>query len=210
MSRSFAFLVAFLSLSTSRQDFFVSGFLVASGVKASAPTGSSKPCNNAFEMPRTESIICRRRRTHSNTMERTRRTHLFSETTKIPWFCDEVSTAPATPTSKETERSSRSKPTTSTPKSQTPKKLNAARFAVTQGPDPATKPEYENIHGPLGKTVDNVFLYVFRTRLAEHVGIDSKLPKTDFAGLMELTAAMNARYSDRKEIQKIAQRTLRE
>ena len=73
-----------------------------------------------------------------------------------------------------------------------------------------TKPDYENIHGPLGKTLDSIFLYVFRTRLAQYVGVDSKLPKTDFKGLMELSAAMNARYSDRNEIQKIAQQTLRE
>lgn len=72
-----------------------------------------------------------------------------------------------------------------------------------------TKPDYENIHGPLGKTLDSIFLYVFRTRLAQYVGVDSKLPKTDFKGLMELSAAMNARYSDRNEIQKIAQQTLR-
>jgi len=58
--------------------------------------------------------------------------------------------------------------------------------------------------------LDSLFLYVFRSKLAEHVGVDSKLPKTDFAGLMELTAAMNARYSDRAQIQNIAQRTLRE
>ena len=80
---------------------------------------------------------------------------------------------------------------------------------VTEGPDLATKPDYENIHGPLGKTLDNVFLYVFRSQLAHHVGVDSKLPKTDYAGLMELSAAMNARYSDRKQIQDIAQKTLR-
>jgi hypothetical protein len=90
------------------------------------------------------------------------------------------------------------------------KRFNASNFATTEGPDKTTKPDYENIHGPLGKTLDSVFLYVFRSRLAEHVGVDSKIPKTDFAGLMELTAAMNARYSDRTQIQNIAQRTLRE
>ncbi len=139
-------------------------------------------------------------------------THLFSETTKIPWFCDEVPTAQATQTSKGTQLSSKSTvaPSTTESTASTTKKFNAARFAVTEGPDPATKPDYENIHGPLGKTLDTLFLYVFRTQLAHHVGVDSKLPKTDFQGLMELTVAMNARYSDRKEIQKIAQRTLRE
>lgn len=135
---------------------------------------------------------------------------MYSKTTEIPWFCEEVSA------SKKTTRNSQST-LDSSPKSslaanstrQTPKKINAAKFAVTEGPDPSTKPDYENIHGPLGKTLDKLFLYVFRTKLAEHVGVDSKLPKTDFNGLMELTAAMNARYSDRTEIQTIAQRTLR-
>jgi hypothetical protein len=54
-----------------------------------------------------------------------------------------------------------------------------------------------------------MFLYVFRTKLAEYVGVDSKLPKTDFNGLIELSAALNSRYSDRMQIQKIAQQTLR-
>ena len=43
-----------------------------------------------------------------------------------------------------------------------------------------------------------------------YVGVDSSLPKTDYDGLIELTAALNARYSDREEIQTIAQKTLRE
>lgn len=80
---------------------------------------------------------------------------------------------------------------------------------TTQGPDLETKPDYDNIHGPLGKTLDDLFLYVFRTKLAEHVGVDSKLPKNDYAGLIELSAALNSRYSDRGQVQAIAQKTLR-
>jgi len=90
-----------------------------------------------------------------------------------------------------------------------PKNCNAAKFAITEGPDGATKPDYQNIHGPLGKTLDDLFLYVFRSQLAKHVGVDSKLPKTDYDGLVELAAALNARYSDREQIQNIAQQTLR-
>jgi len=41
--------------------------------------------------------------------------------------------------------------------------------------------------------------------MAEKVGFDSDIRKDDFAGLMALAAAMNARYSDRREVQKIAQ-----
>ncbi|VEU36959.1 unnamed protein product [Pseudo-nitzschia multistriata] len=92
-----------------------------------------------------------------------------------------------------------------TPKASSP----PASAMFTRGPDPATKPDYANIHGPLGKAVDDVFLWIFRTRLAEFVGVDSSLPKTDYDGLIELTAALNARYSDREEIQTIAQKTLR-
>jgi hypothetical protein len=45
--------------------------------------------------------------------------------------------------------------------------------------------------------------------MAEKFGMDSKLPHDDFQGLMELTAAMNARYSDRTEVQRMAQDVLR-
>jgi hypothetical protein len=48
---------------------------------------------------------------------------------------------------------------------------------TVQGPDPATRPDYENIHGPYGKTLDKIFLTVFRTNMAEKVGVDSSLPK---------------------------------
>ena len=51
------------------------------------------------------------------------------------------------------------------------------RQRVVAGPPKDTRPDYENIHGPLGKFADRVFMTVFRTKLAEHVGIDSSLPK---------------------------------
>jgi hypothetical protein len=53
------------------------------------------------------------------------------------------------------------------------------KFQVVAGPDVSTKPKYEDIHGPLGKFMDRLFLTVFRAKLAEHVGIDSKLPKVN-------------------------------
>ena len=76
------------------------------------------------------------------------------------------------------------------------------------GPPIETKPDYENIHGPLGKTVDDIFLSVFRSKLAERVGVDSKLPKDSYEGLMELTGALNSRYSDRRDVQQISKDTL--
>ena len=87
--------------------------------------------------------------------------------------------------------------------------LVSAMYQTVKGPDMETKPDYENIHGPLGKAIDRIFLMVFRARMAEHVGVDSSLPKDDYQGLMELTNALNARYSDRKEVQKTAQNVLR-
>ena len=87
------------------------------------------------------------------------------------------------------------------------KKSNLISFVP--GPPIETKPDYDNIHGPLGKTLDKVFLKLFRSKLAENIGIDSKLPKDDYQGIMELTTALNSRYSDRKQVSKIAQNTLR-
>ena len=86
-----------------------------------------------------------------------------------------------------------------------------AKFLATTvtGPDRTTKPDYHNIHGPLGKGVDDLFLAVFRHQLAYYVGVDSSRQNTDYAGLIELSSALNARYSNRTHIQTIAQQTLR-
>lgn len=78
------------------------------------------------------------------------------------------------------------------------------------GPDPETKPDYSNIYGPLGKGMDDLFLGFFRSRLANNIGVDSSLDYKDFQGLMELAAALNARYQDRSEVQKIAKKTLQD
>lgn len=81
---------------------------------------------------------------------------------------------------------------------------------VIDGPPLETKPDYDKIHGPLGPFVDNqVFLRVFRFRMAEKVGVDSDLPHDDYRGLMELSTALNARFSDRRKVQQIAQGVLR-
>lgn len=77
------------------------------------------------------------------------------------------------------------------------------------GPSLEDKPDYDNIHGPLGKAIDGLFLRIFRLRMAEKVGVDSDRPYDDYQGLMELTAALNARYSDREQVQAIAQDVLR-
>ena len=51
------------------------------------------------------------------------------------------------------------------------------RAWTIDGPPLETKPDYENIHGPMGKWPDKLFLTIFRTKMAEKVGVDSKLPK---------------------------------
>lgn len=78
-----------------------------------------------------------------------------------------------------------------------------------EGPPLETKPKYEDIHGPLGPLFDKLFLIVFRKTMAEQVGVDSNLQADNYEGLMELTAALNARYSDRKQVHAIAQNVLR-
>jgi Beta-carotene isomerase D27-like, C-terminal len=40
---------------------------------------------------------------------------------------------------------------------------------LVAGPDPATKPDYDAIHGPLGAAVDQVFLRIFHASLHEQV-----------------------------------------
>lgn len=89
-----------------------------------------------------------------------------------------------------------------------PNAFNSSKFSVVEGPSLDTKPDYENVHGPLGKAMDTVFMKMFRSRMAEKVGVDSKLPHEDYQGLMELTAAMNARYSDRLVVQRLSQTIL--
>lgn len=211
MSRQLSLLVVTaLSLSLSWEDRVADGFAVVSRVRKLSTTSTQNSWGNAVESDIVD-LRTKGRNRRSMKEGRNGRTSLYSKTTKIPWFCEEASASKKTTRNSQSTLDSSSKSSLAANSTrQTPKKMNAAKFAVTEGPDPSTKPDYENIHGPLGKTLDKLFLYVFRTKLAEHVGVDSKLPKTDFNGLMELTAAMNARYSDRAEIQTIAQRTLRE
>mmetsp|Transcript_28895 Transcript_28895/g.43637 ORF Transcript_28895/g.43637 Transcript_28895/m.43637 type:complete len:271 (+) Transcript_28895:238-1050(+) len=67
---------------------------------------------------------------------------------------------------------------------------------------------HQDIYGPLGKTIDLYFLQIFRSRLSEALGVDSDLPKDDYQGIVELCAAMNARYSNRTQVQNVAQQVL--
>lgn len=69
---------------------------------------------------------------------------------------------------------------------------------------------HQDIYGPLGKTIDSYFLQIFRSRLSEALGVDSDLPKDDYQGIVELCAVMNARYSNRTQVQNVAQQVLGE
>jgi len=81
------------------------------------------------------------------------------------------------------------------------------RSGFISGPsEPA--PDYSKIHGPLGPVADEIFLRVFRSRFARRLGCDSALPQNDYTGLMELTSALNARYSDRLEVRRAAREIL--
>mmetsp|Transcript_23565 Transcript_23565/g.54815 ORF Transcript_23565/g.54815 Transcript_23565/m.54815 type:complete len:200 (+) Transcript_23565:50-649(+) len=88
------------------------------------------------------------------------------------------------------------------------RRCTAIKASVVPGPPQETKPDYENIHGPLGADMDKLFMRVFRSKMVEQVGFDSSLPQDDYSGLMELAAALNARYSNREEVQKRAQAVL--
>jgi Beta-carotene isomerase D27-like, C-terminal len=76
------------------------------------------------------------------------------------------------------------------------------------GPDVATKPDYDNIVGPLGKVFDTLLIIVFRKQLAKHVGWDSALPIWDYNGIIEITQYMNRSFRSRKLIQETSQNVL--
>ena len=79
-----------------------------------------------------------------------------------------------------------------------------------EGPPLSTKPDYSSIHGPLGGYIDDIFMGLFRNKLAEKINRvpDSKLPKNDFMGIVELTSTMNIQYNNRTQVQELAQEVL--
>ena len=95
-----------------------------------------------------------------------------------------------------------------TPSETKPSWTSFAQTAVP-GPPAETKPDYDNIVGPLGRFMDTVFLVVFRRKLAEQTGSDSARPWTDYEGITELAARMNRQIRNRTAVQQRAQETLR-
>ena len=80
-------------------------------------------------------------------------------------------------------------------------------FLATAVPGPSidSKPDYESIYGPMGPLADRLFQAVFRAKLAEHAGFDS--PLQGYAGIIDIAAKMNRRYS-RDQVQQRAQQVL--
>ena len=84
------------------------------------------------------------------------------------------------------------------------------------GPPADTKPDYSSIHGPLGSYVDGLLMSLFRIKLAERLSRedndvcipDSKLPLSDFMGIVELTSAMNTQSKNRTHVQEMAREVL--
>ena len=67
--------------------------------------------------------------------------------------------------------------TTSTSHVQLQLQTSPSKPHFVTGPDPKTRPDYDNIHGPMGKAVDDIFLSMFREKLADQVGVDSDKSK---------------------------------
>mmetsp|Transcript_14712 Transcript_14712/g.27682 ORF Transcript_14712/g.27682 Transcript_14712/m.27682 type:complete len:287 (+) Transcript_14712:54-914(+) len=87
---------------------------------------------------------------------------------------------------------------------------NLPRLSLVQGPSLETKPDYDEIHGPLGPEMDKLFLCTFRSKMAENIGnqYDSTLPYGDYSGLMELARTMNIVY-DKPQVKELSQNILR-
>mmetsp|Transcript_31127 Transcript_31127/g.75224 ORF Transcript_31127/g.75224 Transcript_31127/m.75224 type:complete len:495 (-) Transcript_31127:1337-2821(-) len=107
----------------------------------------------------------------------------------------------------------------------------AAAGVVVTGPPLSTKPDYVEIHGPLGKWIDGLLLEFFKSKLTRNVlgcggggggktgeesdDDDEATPASlnisdGYAGIIELTEALNARYTDRLVVQHKARLTLRQ
>lgn len=79
---------------------------------------------------------------------------------------------------------------------------------VVSGPSIETKPQYDNIVGPLGRFMDRIFLVVFRKQLASKTGIDSSRDDTDYLGIIDISLRMNKKFSDRRVVQQKAKEVL--
>jgi Beta-carotene isomerase D27-like, C-terminal len=101
----------------------------------------------------------------------------------------------------------------------------ASKHSTIVGTDPATKPDYDNIVGPLGRFVDQLCLTVFRNQLRDQVLLGfaeenvtrkgssvvadpAYYGPANFTQIVALASAMNALYADPQRIQYRAQTVL--
>lgn len=93
---------------------------------------------------------------------------------------------------------------------------SASAKSTIEGPPIDTKPDYASINGSLGPFVDSLLMSLFRFKLAERLNRpdddirvpDSKLALNDFAGIVEITSAMNSQYNNRTQVQELAREVL--
>jgi len=85
--------------------------------------------------------------------------------------------------------------------------------ATIEGPSIDSKPDYTSISGPMGSFVDSVLMSLFRYKLSQRLyhqdntipTPDSKLPLTDFMGIIDLATRMNSQNFNRTTIQTMSQ-----
>ena len=102
------------------------------------------------------------------------------------------------------------------PSAPRPSRRHSSKGTI-EGPPLETKPNYDEVHGPLGRAVDRLLLSFFRVKMAERLGepskdevriSDSSLPVDDFDGIISLTSSMNALYNNRTKVQEASQDVL--
>ena len=78
------------------------------------------------------------------------------------------------------------------------------------GPDPATKPDFDTLSGPLGKQMDDILLKVFHDKLSEEV-FPGQTPKKNatFEHIVELTHHLVRTSPSAEHIQRASQNVLR-
>ena len=111
-----------------------------------------------------------------------------------------------------------------TPLSAEDRRLQAFLSSAVPGPSIDTKPDYDNIVGPLGRWVDRLLMTMFRQELAAQVLAGQEQSSSmaaatanqqqpayamdDYRGIIELAATMNRDISNRTEIHTRAQTVL--
>lgn len=96
---------------------------------------------------------------------------------------------------------------TSTAASTVPSAVTSPASTLVPGPPRETKPDYENIIGPLGRTADRLFLIVFRQQLETITGLSSSYAYDDYQGLIDITRQLNQQFPQ-SVVQQRAQQVL--